>query len=82
MVFEQVRDNLLSFESCIQLQVLNNIINQTYSVQKDEQYKSLKWKYPNVFSNKIGKLKDFNINLHISKDIRPCLGKARRHPIT
>jgi len=81
MVFEQVRDNLLSFESCIQLQVLNNIINQTYSVQKDEQYKSLKWKYPNVFSNKIGKLKDFNINLHINKDIRPCLEKARRHPI-
>ena len=30
MVFEDVRDNLLSFESCIQLQVLNQILNQTY----------------------------------------------------
>ena len=67
MVFEQVRDNLLSFESCIQLQILDQLINKSYSVQGEEKYKSLRWKYPNVFSDKIGKLKDFNINLHINK---------------
>lgn len=75
MVFEQVGDNLLSFETCIQLQILDNLIKKSYSVQKEKLYKSLKWKYPKVFSNKIGKLNDFSLNLHINKNIRTFLKK-------
>jgi hypothetical protein len=69
MVFEQVRDSLLSFESCIQLQVFNRLFDQSFAIKKDDKYKMLKDKYPNVFTNKIGKLKDFKVKLHINKDI-------------
>ncbi len=30
-----------------------------------------------MFTNKIGKLKDFKVKLHINKDIRPYLEKPR-----
>jgi hypothetical protein len=87
MVFEQVRENLVSFESCVQLQVFDNLLKQSFSVKQNNdkhevKYSSLKERYPEVFTDKIGKLKDFSLKLHINENIRPFTEKPRRHPFT
>ncbi|CAF1043728.1 unnamed protein product [Brachionus calyciflorus] len=75
--------SLIGFPSCSKLgvdpvaQIVNSI--QTNNVESDfkDFYKS---KYPNVFSDKIGKLKDFQLTLHIDKSIKPTQAKPRNIP--
>ena len=59
MVFQNGRDNFLSFNSCVQLQILDQLIDQTHSIETKEDYQELISKYPTVFTNSLGKLKDF-----------------------
>ena len=81
MVFENVRDNLLSFKSCIDLQILNRIIDKTNSIMTEDEYKVLISKYPTVFANRVGKLKNFKLKFHINNNIEPFIEKPRSHPI-
>ena len=54
MVFENVRDNILSFESCMSLQIYDQLFNQLYSISMDDRYKEITSKYIDVFTSKIG----------------------------
>jgi hypothetical protein len=45
---------------------------------KDIQY--WKDKFPSVFSGKIGKLKDFQLKLHIDTSVKPIQARPRNHP--
>ena len=63
MVFQNVRDNLLSFKSCVQLQILDQLIDQTHSLETKDDYQDLISKYPTVFSNSLGEIKRFQIKV-------------------
>ena len=81
MVFQNVCDNLLSFKSCVELQILDQLIDQTHSIETKDDYQDLISKYPTVFTNSLGKLKDFKLKFHINEKIKPFIEKPRRHPI-
>lgn len=77
-VFEGVRDNLLSCESSLAL----GLINLTYAIgQVDSFRQNIIKQYPNVFSGKIGKLKDCEVKFHINKEIKPVIQPIRRIPL-
>ncbi len=72
--------NLLSFSSFKEL----NIISLVSSVESDENEKfveDLKARYPSVFTNRIGKLKNHLVKLHIDLDVKPIRQKRRPTPI-
>ena len=48
------------------------------TIQTNTQY--WKNKYLNVFSDKIGKLKNFQLKFHIDKSVKPVQAKQRNHP--
>jgi hypothetical protein len=81
MVFENVRDNLLSFNSCVDLGILDQLINHTYTIETKDGYQAVISKYSTIFTDKLGKLKDFKIKFHINDNIKPFFEKPRRHPI-
>lgn len=37
-------------------------------------------KFPELFSGKIGKLKDFELKFHINRNVKPCVQKERKIP--
>ena len=79
MVFEGVRDNLLSYDSSLQLR----LINLTCSIQQDINdpfRKKIFEAYPQVFSGKIGRLKGVEIKLHIDPEVKPVYEPHRRIP--
>lgn len=79
-VFDNVRDNLLSFKSSINL----GLINLTYSAENetanDSFHKMIISRYPELFSGKVGLLKDFEAKLHINNNIKPIQQAPRRIP--
>jgi hypothetical protein len=81
MVFENVRDNLLSFNSCENLGILDQLVNHTHAIETKDDYETIISKYSTVFTDKLGKLKDFKIKFHINDNIKPFIEKPRRHPI-
>ena len=48
---------------------------------KDDYKESLVNKYPEVFNDKIGKMKNVQIKLHIDKDVKPIVQQCRRVPL-
>jgi hypothetical protein len=81
MVFANVRDNLLSFNSCINLGILDQLVNHTHAIETKHDYQVVISKYSTVFTDKLRKLKDFKIKFHINENIKPFIEKQRRHPI-
>ena len=47
------RDNLLSFKSCVDLQILDQLINHTHSIETKDDYQEIISKYATVFTGKI-----------------------------
>ena len=78
IVFDGVRDNLLSYTTSVDLQ----LIKLTYALNNKEDtfHKSIVEKYPDLFSGKIGRLKDYKLKIHINKDIKPIIQKERKIP--
>jgi hypothetical protein len=78
-VIEGHSGNLLSYATSEQLNLITlNTSNNVYSIQTNNQY--WKNKYPNVFSDKIGKLKNFQLKFHIEKSVKQVQTKQRNHP--
>ena len=67
LVFQGVRDNLLSYQSSMKLK----LVKLTFSLNgRDETFhKNIVNKYPDLFSGKIGRLKDYKLKFHINKDV-------------
>ena len=76
IVFSGVRDNLLSNSTVMAL----NLIKLNYSVQLDEYTERLGKRFNKLFSGKIGKLKDFELKLHIDDNVTPVAAKPRQIP--
>ena len=73
-VIEGHSGSLLSFATSQQLNLITlNTLNTVYSIQTNNQY--WKNKYPNVFSDKIGKLKNFQLKFYIDKSVKPVQAK-------
>ncbi len=68
--------NLLSYRKSEQLNLIT--LNTIHSIQTNTQY--WKNKYPNVFTDKKGKLKNFQLQFHIEKSETPVQAKQRNHP--
>ena len=73
--------NLLSYKTCrdLGLVMIMDEINEVEFDQNNLDY--WKQKYPDVFSGEIGKLKDFQLSLHIDKTIQPVKAKQINHPL-
>ena len=73
--------NLLSYKACKGLGLITvwDEISETSSRQNCLEH----WqnKFPEVFSGKIGKLKNFQLKLHIDDSITPVQARQRNHPI-
>ena len=78
IVFDGVRDNLLSFKTSTELK----LVKLMYSANNlnDEFHKSIILKYPDLFSGKIGCLKDRKIKIHIKPDAKSVIQKERKVP--
>ena len=47
------------------------------SLKVDERIDIIQRKYPNVFSGKLGCLKDVKVHIPVPRDVQPCVIKAR-----
>jgi len=63
--------NLLSYVTSLRLRVFRIIAQINGPSLKEEEVQSLKNKYPEAFSGKLGKLKNQSIKLDIDETIRP-----------
>jgi hypothetical protein len=72
--------NLLSYVTSLRLGVIKIIAQINEPSLKEEEVQTLKNKYPEVFSGKLGKLKSQSIRLDIDETIRPIKQKLRRLP--
>lgn len=79
IVFDGVRDDLLSFNSCTELELIK-LTFQLIGDDKTEFEKKMIAKYPNVFSGKIGELKGYEAEFNIRKDAKPVIQKERKIP--
>ena len=73
--------NLLGYQTCKNLgliTIVEELVDDTKHTNNVEFWKA---KYPEVFSGKIGKLKDVKLKLHIDASIKPIQAKQRHHPI-
>ena len=73
--------NLLSFNSCLDLdliQVNNNIHHLPTSGSTNTD--TIINKYPEIFEERIGKLKDYEVKLHIDSEVKPIAQPHRRIP--
>ena len=81
-VVEGNSGNILGFKSVMELNILNFVNSVTSSPQSEDAFVTeLAKKYPSLFSNKIGKLKDHFVKLHIDNEIKPVRQKRRSTPI-
>ena len=70
---------LLSFTTCSELklvQILNQVSNRTV----EPQLKFWSKKFPSVFTEKLGCLKNFKLKLHIDKSVKPIQANPRNKP--
>jgi hypothetical protein len=75
-VVEGCAGNLLGFKSIMEFNIIN-IVNSIETKEKDDFVQVLIKQYPLEFSNKIGKLKDHLVKLHINHAIKPVRQKHR-----
>jgi hypothetical protein len=75
-VVEGCAGNLLGFKSIMEFNIIN-IVNSIETKEKDDFVRLLIKQYPLAFSNKIGKLKDHLVKLHINHAIKPVRQKHR-----
>ena len=78
LVFDDVRDNLLSYQTSRDLE----LVKLTFALESKEDvfHKNVVAKFPDLFSGKIGRLKDYKLKFHINKDIKPIIQKERKIP--
>ena len=55
-------------------------IESESTIKDDGKSDYFKRKYPNVFSDKLGKLKNFELKLHIDKAVKPVIANPRNKP--
>ena len=80
LVAPQGQHNLLSYRTAVQLGVVQ-LINQISATNyREELIEKLKSKYPNVFSGKLGKLKNQTIKIEVDEKIKPTKQKLRKIP--
>ena len=48
--------------------------------REDNFHKNIFGKYPDLFSGKIGRLKDYKLKFYINKDVKPIIQKERKIP--
>ena len=80
VVMKGTSGNLLSYSTCKDLgliEILNSIDNAGQAV-KDMSY--WKKKFPDVFTDKVGTYKDFLLELHIDRSVKPIQAKPRNKP--
>lgn len=96
-VFENGNGNLLSCQTSLDLGLISlNIPNQLFSIENKEcldskiepeevnqtiYEKNLMLKFPEVFTGNVGRLKDFELELHIDPNITPTQAAKRPIPI-
>ncbi|KAK3752378.1 hypothetical protein QZH41_000375 [Actinostola sp. cb2023] len=73
--------NLLSFNSCVNLELIqvSNNINRLPTSDHPNTGKLMQ-RYPELFEDKIGQLKDYEVKLHIDPDVKPVAQPHRRVP--
>lgn len=71
--------NLLSYETSAMLGIINRI-EQVAKKEHLEVVEKFAKKYPELFADKIGRLKNFEVKLHINTDIKPVQQKLRYVP--
>ena len=76
--------NLIGYKTCSALQMIkieteSGIIHALES-KKDSKLHYYKNKFPTVFSGEIGKLKNFQLKLHIVSNVKPIQAKSRNKP--
>ena len=80
IVFDGVRDDLLSYKTSVELDIVKLMFSVNGTEERTEFEKKMIEKYPAVFSGKIGELKDYEVEFHIKKDAKPVIQKERRIP--
>ena len=69
--------NIIGFKTLTELNIIH-IVQALVNKSDDDEFKrGLVAKYPSLFSNKIGKLKNHSVKLHINTDIKPVRQKSR-----
>ena len=73
--------NLIGYDTCIALKLIQ-VVDDIQDEHNDNNTRE-KWleKYPKVFKNEIGKLKNFQLKLHIDTTFKPIQAKPRIKPI-
>lgn len=79
IVIKGFSGNLLGYNSSIQLGIVE-IINTVNAELNDPLLNLYAAKYPSVFSGRIGEYKNYELELHIDKTIRPVQAKPRYTP--
>ncbi len=72
--------NILGYKSLVELKIIN-MVNSVEVKESDTFAEELVAKYPSLFSNKIGKLKNHMVKLHINRNVKPVRQKRRATPI-
>jgi hypothetical protein len=74
--------NMLDYRTSVDLGILNKINNVKVGEEKviDPLIKTWRDKLPNLFSGKVGQLKDHMVELHIDESVRPKQQKLRHVP--
>ena len=78
IVFQGLRDNLLSYQTSINLKLVK--LTLSLNGRGDNFHKNIVEKYPDLLSGKIGRLKDYKLKFHINKDVKPVIQKGRNIP--
>ena len=78
IVFEGVRDCLLSYKACTEL----GLVQLTYKLEaaEDRFTAAIKSSYPTLFTGRIGKMKGVELKLHIDTSVKPVYEATRRIP--
>ena len=76
IVLKNVKDNLLSFQLSQDLK----LVQLLYQITSDDFKKKTIETFPELFSGKIGKLKNVHIELHIDNTIKSSVAAERRIP--
>ena len=72
--------NILSFQTSKKLKLIQILNSIDVKVSQETLLDKWKKKFPSVFSEKIGKMKKFQLKLHINEDIKPVQAKPRNKP--
>ena len=71
--------NLLSYATSVELGLINNINNVSEN-EPDDFSKYIFGKFPKLFENRLGRIKDVKIKLHIDQSVKPVFQRLRPQP--